>query len=329
MEAFHHIIGHEQVKKYFNQIIANGKVAHSYIFEGPKGVGKKTVAMEIAKMLLCEEKQGDRPCNTCKACHMIDVGTHPDIIRVQKDTKVTKIETIREQVVKKMDTKPYMGPYKIIIIDEADTITPEGQNAMLKTIEEPPAYGIVIIITENMAKLLPTIKSRCIHIRFNPLNQEQIAHYLEKKDLSATKLKVYAQFSGGSIGIANELIEDTNFLRLRETSIEYLERLDKADLIQLYAVVKEMCDSKEMIPEILDFWLLWYRDIAILKSTSSDKLYYLDYQTKLLDMSYKLTYNKISTNIQAIKKAKIEINQNIYATFTIENLLLQLKERKK
>lgn len=329
MEAFHHIIGHQQIKRYFTQAVASGKVAHSYIFEGPRGVGKKIIAMEVAKMLLCESTNGDTPCGNCKACHMIEVSTHPDVIKIDKDTKVTKIETIREQVVKSMDIKPYKGPYKMIIINEADTITIEGQNAMLKTIEEPPLYGIIILITENMAKLLPTIKSRCIHMRFNPLSSKQMTAYLQRKNLTPWQLKLYTQFAQGSIGVANTLIEDLGFLELREKSITYLEKLEKADLIQMYQLVQEICENKEVILQILDFWTLWYRDIAILKSTGSERLYYLDYQSKLLDMSYKLTYNKISTDIEAIKKSKIEINQNIYMTFIIENLLLKLKERKK
>ena len=141
MNAFNKVIGHENIKEYFKRAIQSKKVAHSYIFEGPEGVGKKMIAIEFAKMLLCEDEKGDKPCNQCKACHMIDAHTHPDIIVAERDTKVTKIDTIREKVVKEMGIKPYQGKNKVIIVAEADTVTVEGQNAMLKTIEEPPGYG--------------------------------------------------------------------------------------------------------------------------------------------------------------------------------------------
>lgn len=328
MKAFEKVIGHETIKEYFNRAILSDKVSHSYIFEGPEGIGKKIVATELAKVLLCEAKENNKPCNQCKSCHMIESHTHPDIIFVNKDTKVTKIDTIREKVVKEMGIKPYQGNYKIIIITEADTLNVEGQNAMLKTIEEPPSYGIVILAVKNIAKLLPTIKSRCIHIRFNALTEKQIEAYLLQKGIDGLEKEIYSKFGEGSIGMVNKLLEDKHFIEQRKQSIEYLRKLQSANMMGLYEIVKEICDQKELISQILEFWLLWYRDVAIIKSTRSNNLYYLDYKAELLDTVSKLTYNKINSNIVAIKGAKREIEQNIYATFVIENLLLKLKERK-
>lgn len=327
MEMFKEIKGHQDIKKYFKKAIEADKLSHSYIFEGPRGTGKKTMALALAKMLLCQGEQ--KPCGKCKACTLAEADTHPDIIKVEKDTRTTKIDTIRDHLVKSMDVKPYQGPYKIIIVTEADTVTVEGQNAMLKTIEEPPSYGIVILITENLAKLLPTIKSRCIHLRFNPLSQAEVMDYLDHYDLSASQKEIYAQFAEGSIGTTKKLIEDENFLEDRKKSINYLLDLQKADLMKLYDIQKAICEDKEFIISLLEFWLLWYRDLAILKATGEGNLYYLDYKIHLLDMSSKLTYNTIDKHIRLIKDATIQINQNIYTTFVIENLLLKLKERKK
>lgn len=327
MEIFKEIRGHQDIKKYFKKAIKADKLSHSYIFEGPKGIGKKSMALALAKSLLCQGEQ--KPCGKCKACTLVEADTHPDIIKVEKDTRTTKIDTIRDQLVKSMDVKPYQGPYKIIIVTEADTITVEGQNAMLKTIEEPPSYGIVILITENLAKLLPTIKSRCIHLRFNPLSQAEVMDYLEDYDLDPSQKEIYAQFAEGSIGITKKLIEDENFLEERKKSISYLLDLQKADLMKLYDIQKAICEDKEFTISLLEFWLLWYRDLAILKATGEGNLYYLDYKSHLLDMSSKLTYNTIDRHIKLIKDATIQINQNIYTTFVIENLLLKLKERKK
>lgn len=327
MDAFKHIIGHEDIKRYFNRALESDKISHSYIFEGIEGVGKKTTALALAKRLLCQGE--DKPCGKCKACLLVDAHTHPDITVVEKDTKITKIDTIRDRVVKDMDTKPYQGPYKIVIIAEADTVTIEGQNAMLKTIEEPPSYGIVILITKNISKLLPTIKSRCIHLRFSPLNDTQIVQYLEPYPITTDKKMMYAQFSEGSIGIANKLLGDEVFLETRRQSIEYLRELERADMMGVYSLVKSLTENKDLLGEILEFWLLWYRDLAVLKSTPTNKLYYLDYQSSLLDTTSKLTYNVICRHIDLIRQAKLQIDQNIYPTFVIENLLLKLKERKK
>lgn len=326
MEAFQKIIGHEDIKRYFKTAIASGQLAHSYIFEGIEGVGKKTLAYELCKVLLCESEH--RPCGNCKACKLIEADNHPDIIKIEKDTKVTKIDTIREHVIKEMDIKPF-GKYKIMLITEADTLTIEGQNAMLKTIEEPPAYGIIILMTQNIDHLLQTIRSRCIHLRFNPLTQEAMGQYLQKYALNEQEKTIYTLFSEGSIGIAKKLVEDEDFSALRKKSIDYLQRLQEGNLIQVYDLVKEICDEKEIIPEILKFWSYWYRDLALIKATQTDQLYFKDYETALIDMTSHLTYNRIDRHIQLIQEAIKQINQNIYPTFVIENLLLKLKEKKR
>ena len=328
MEVFSKIIGNEDAKLYFKKAVKDKQLSHSYIFEGPYGVGKKTFALELAKYILCEN-QDEFPCNKCKTCHMIDSQTHPDVIHIEKDTKVTKVENIRENIVREMEIKPYQAEYKIIIVKAADSINVQGQNAMLKTIEEPPSYGIVILICENLASLLPTIKSRCIVVRFNPINKVQMKAYLQGKGIVGIEQDVYEKLSDGSIGVIEDILHDESYMEIREKSVKYLERLDRAQIMEIYDIVKEITDQKDNIEAILKFWLCWYRDIAVVKAAGNQDLYYKDYQQQLLDMAYKLTYNKVSQNIESIKRAMLDIKQNIYSTFVIENLLLQLKERKK
>lgn len=327
MEPFSHIVGNQDAKTYFKKAVQNKHLAHSYIFEGPHGVGKNTFAVELAKFVLCENKEGDRPCNECTSCHLINAGNHPDVIQIEKDTKVTKIDNIRENLVREMDIKPYRSDYKFIIIKSADSINIQGQNAILKTIEEPPAYGIILLVCENIASLLPTIKSRCIMVRFNPITDEEMKNYLSKEGITGVHQEIYTHLAGGSIGAAKEMINNENYMILRRESIEFLERLQKGKVIELYDLVKEITDRKEDLEQILNFWLLWYRDLLIVKLTDNHSLYYEDYKGQLLDMSSKLTYNKLSQNLKFIKTALLDIKQNIYSTFVIENLLLQLKER--
>ena len=329
MREFQDIIGNEDAKDYFIKALTKDHLSHSYIFEGPYGVGKKTFARKLAKAILCENRDGDKACDRCQSCHMVEAGTHPDIITIEKDTKVTKVDNIRENIVREMEIKPYQSNHKIIIVNAADTINIQGQNAMLKTIEEPPKYGIVILVCENLASMLPTIKSRCITVRFNPLSKEKMNAYLQDKGIGEGERQVYAKLSEGSIGVINDILQDENYIELRKQSISYLERLGKANLLQLYDLVKEITDQKENIEQILEFWLYWYRDVAVIKASGSEDLYYLDYQKQLLDMSQNITYNKVSQNIESIKYAILDIKQNIYCTFVIENLLLKLKERKK
>ncbi len=329
MEVFDKIIGNEDAKTYFKKAVKENQLSHGYIFEGAYGVGKNTFAIELAKFILCEQEEGNSPCNECKSCSMINAGTHPDVIYIEKDTKVTKVETIRENIVREMEIKPYQSDYKIIIVKAADSMSIQGQNAILKTIEEPPSYGIIILVCENLASLLPTIKSRCIVVRFNPVQKQQMRDYLEHRGITGVQQEVFEKLSNGSIGVVNDILEDETYLEVRKQSIHYLNRLEKAQIMELYEIVKEITDDKGNIERLLEFWLLWYRDIAVIKATNSGDLYYKDYYEQLLDMSSKLTYNKVSQNIEFIKHAILDIRQNIYSTFVIENLLLKLKERKK
>ena len=153
--------------------------------------------------------------------------------------------------------------------------------------------------------------------------------YLNEKGIVGVQQDIYGKLSDGSIGVVEDILNDETYMEIRKQSITYLERLDKAQVMEVYDIVKEITDQKEDIEKILQFWLCWYRDIAVVKAAGQQDLYYKDYQQQLLDTAYKLTYNKVSQNIESIKGAILDIKQNIYSTFVIENLLLQLKERKK
>lgn len=333
MNQFQDIIGHDNIKRYFNKAITENKIAHSYIFEGPFGVGKKMMAKAVAKVLLCENSKEAAACNTCDSCYKIDKGTHPDLIWIQRDTKVIKIDNIRENFIEQMSIKPYEGNYKIVVIPEAELITIEGQNAMLKVIEEPPSYGMIILVTENSQALLPTIRSRCVQISFYPLLTEQLKEKIKLSGTPQDKVEIYARFAQGSIGMLEKISQDDQFWEQRQLSIDYLNRIEKADVVQLYQIVDELVEKKEDLIDILNFWLLWYRDVAILKAsektTENEILYNIDNTKQLLYTASKLTYNKINHILELIKQSILDIRRNIYPLFVIENLLLKMKERKR
>ena len=325
MNQFENIIGNEDVKEYFRKALRNNTLAHSYIFEGPSGVGKKTLAIEIAKAILCEG-EGDKPCNSCKACTMIDSSTHPDLITIEKENNLIKIDVVREKLVKELSIKPYMSEHKIVIIDDADYININGQNAILKSIEEPPSYATIILICENLAALLHTIKSRCLNIRFNSINEQSMEEFIHKYNLPGSKQKIYTKLAEGSIGSLVNIVEDEEYLELRKNSIDYLERLYKGQILELYNVVQEVAEQKAYIDQILKFWLLWFRDVMIVKTTDSKDLYFIDYINAVTDNANKFSYTKLSKVIEQIKQAIIDVKQNINITFILENLLLTIKK---
>ena len=164
MLGFNDIIGHEEIIRHLKNAIQTEKVSHSYIFTGDPGSGKKLLAGTYAMTLQCEEG-GTEPCGHCDSCKKAIGKNHPDIIMVTHEKpNVITIDEIREQIINDVDIKPYCSPYKIYIVANAELMNPQAQNALLKTIEEPPEYAVIMLLTSNIDALLPTIRSRCVRL---------------------------------------------------------------------------------------------------------------------------------------------------------------------
>jgi len=328
---YNKIIGHIDVIEYFKRTIESKNISHSYLIEGTYGIGKKLLAKTFAKTLFCEEEGVTEPCNKCTSCLMMETGNNPDYFEVIPTKVSIGVDDIREQVVEKMEIKPYRSKYKIFIIPVADRMTIQAQNALLKTIEEPPNYGIVILLTENPGKIISTVHSRCARIRVLPLPTSSIEQYIRSKyDLIEQQVSLYADFSGGSIGQANSMIEDGKFWQLRQESVDYIINLEKANLIDLYDMVEELNKDRENLAQLLDFWMIWYRDMLMIKKFKTDEyIFYKDFKNQLLDRSKELSYNKINNNFYEVIRAKKRLNKNVNTMLIIENLLLGLKERNK
>ncbi|OOB78988.1 MAG: hypothetical protein BEN19_08390 [Epulopiscium sp. Nuni2H_MBin003] len=325
---FENIVGHELIKKYFKKVLDKKNISHSYIFYGQTGVGKHTMARMVAKSLLCEQNPFDTPCEECKSCFMINSNNNPDLIEINKDTQIIKIESIKEKLIKNINIKPYFGKYKIYIISDADTLQADSQNAILKTIEEPPIYAIIILMTTSIDKLLPTIQSRCIPVYFNNLTYEEVTIFSKNLLFDMSYQDIYIKFANGSIGKLKNLIDNPDFLPLRAMSVKYLSDISSAGLPKLYGIIDELVENKDKLNTLLDYWLLWYRDIFLYKRIQTTDLYYSDYLNEIICACNNISYSKISSDINTINNAKVDINKNVYLLLVIENLLLKLKERK-
>ncbi|WP_010167010.1 ATP-binding protein [Candidatus Epulonipiscium viviparus] len=320
------IIGHQKIKDYFKKVIKINKISHSYIFEGNKGVGKKSLAAEIAKILLCEDAIDEIACGKCSACKMMDAKVHPDFIQIEKDTKITKIETIKEKLLKEVSIKPYKGKYKIFVIAEAETLRSVGQNAILKTIEEPPTYALIFLVTTNIEMLLPTIRSRCIHISFSGLSETELKDYCKKYSIN-NKL-IHLKFAEGSIGKLKDNIYDEKFLDLRAEAMDYILSICSCNVLSLYKVVSVLRENKEFVLKILEFWKLFFRDMLLYKRIQATDLYFSDYINDIKRLAAIMQYSEISENIKNIDVASNDIQNNINAVLVIENLLLSFKKEK-
>ena len=209
MRNFENIIGHEQNIEHLENAIENGQVSHAYIFNGEDGIGKMTTAKAFVKALLCESKNS---CGICQSCIQIDSGNHPDVIYVTHEKAGITVDDIRDQVNQSVFVKPYSSDHKVYIIDEADKMNAAAQNALLKTIEEPPAYAVIILLSNNKESFLETIVSRCVVLNFGPLKESQVREYLNSHyDNMNGREDLAVSYSMGNIGKAKKVIESDDF----------------------------------------------------------------------------------------------------------------------
>ncbi|BBF44634.1 DNA polymerase III delta prime subunit [Lachnospiraceae bacterium KM106-2] len=327
MLDFKEIIGHESIIDHLQNAIRQDKVSHAYIFNGESGMGKHLVAKVFAKVLQCEAK-GINPCNVCKSCMQVDSENQPDIIEVTHEKVSIGVDDIRIQVNNSIQVKPYYSPYKIYIIDDADKMTEQAQNALLKTIEEPPAYAIIILLTDNINRLLPTILSRCVQLSFKPVEAKTIKKYLmEQQQVPEYLAEISASFSRGNIGRAIRYATSEDFIKSRDTVLHVLEYIDDMELYEVVEAIKDFAEHKLEIDDYLDLMLLWYRDVLLFKVTNNPNLLlYKDEYQYISKQASNRDYENIEEIITAIDKAKVRMKANVNFDIAMELMLLTIKE---
>lgn len=325
---FSHIIGHQNIIDHLKTSIAQDRINHAYIFDGVKGIGKQTLAKAFAKTLNCEQG-GTDACGHCISCKTFDENNNPDIIYVTHDKKDITVSDIRNQIVKNITLKPYRNKYKIFIIPDADKMNILAQNAFLKTLEEPPEYGIFLLLCENYNKFLVTILSRCIMFKLHPLAYNIVADYLIKNmGITPDLAQLYSIYSQGSIGKASDLINSEEFRDTRDMAIETAVKLEDADMIVLYSLVDVLKEQRGLIDQILEIMYLVYRDALILKQTgSTDKVIQKDKipQTELI--AKKATIYQLINRCDAINDTRFKLSHNGSAQLLLETLFFKIKEK--
>lgn len=263
MNMFETILGNQKVKQMLQNSIEKNIVSHSYMFIGVEGVGKKMIAKEFAKKILCLNQTIDNQCN-CKSCIEFDTNNNPDFLIVEPEGNSIKIEQIRN-LQKLIQEKPIISNRKVYIIDNADLMTKEAQNCLLKTLEEPPEYAVIILIGSNENLFLPTIKSRCMILHFGKISNEEMKRYL-KDNLGIDQInEEMLDMFQGSIGKAINLKDKQEEY---ESIYGFINNLGKMDVIELYKYAKSLYKFKEEIFEVLD-----YINILLLKKAKQQYIY--------------------------------------------------------
>ena len=328
MGSFKDVVGHKDILKYISSAVENNRVSHAYILNGERGSGKKMLANLFAMTLLCETGDNE-PCGKCHSCKQAESGNHPDIIRVthEKPNSIS-VDDIRTQVNNTVDIKPYQGPYKVYIIPQADMMTPQAQNAILKTIEEPPSYAVFLLLTENAETLLPTINSRCVMLKLRNIKDTLIKKYLmENLEIPDYKADMCTAFAQGNMGRAIMLANSDHFNEIREEAVQLLKHINEMELNEIVAAVKNISVYKLEITDYLDIIMIWYRDVFLYKATKEiDKVVFKDQLQSIKEQARKSSYEGIELILESLEKAKARLKANVNFDLVMELLFLTIKE---
>lgn len=328
MAGFQDIIGHEQIIEHLQKAISHGKVSHAYIFNGPEHSGKMMLAEAFAMTLQCEEK-GEVPCGSCHSCRQAIGKNQPDIIYLQHEKPNTiSVDDIRRQLNNDIVIKPYSSPYKIYIVDEAEKMNQQAQNALLKTIEEPPAYAVILLLTTNADAFLPTILSRCITLNLKVVPDARIKEYLMTQcQIPDYKADICTAFAQGNVGKAIQLARNEDFNELKDSALQLIKRIKDIELYEMMEAIKQISEYKLQINDYFDFLMIWYRDVLLYKATADvNSLIFKDEVYDIKNQASKSSYSGIETIIEALDKAKLRLNANVNFDLVMELLLLTMKE---
>lgn len=326
--GFAAVVGHNDIIEHLQNATKSGKISHAYLFTGEPGSGKKLMATLFATLLQCEKGRAN-PCMKCASCKKALSQNHPDIIMVTHEKQnVITVSEIREQLVNTVDIKPYESRYKIYIVNEAEKMNPQAQNALLKTIEEPPAYAIIMLLASNPDALLSTILSRCVRLNLKTVSDKDVREYLiNEMHLPDYEAEVAAAFAQGNIGRAQEAASGDAFANLAHRTVQIIKDIDKLQIYEIVEVVKELSEEKNNIDDFLDILLLWFRDVLLYKATrETDNLVFRRELSEIRREASVCSYEGLQEIIDSIEKAKTRLHANVNFDLTLELLFLTIAE---
>ena len=319
--TFDQILGHERQKEILHRALANGRVAHAYLFSGPDGIGKQLMALALARTIVCLEQRG---CGQCLACRKIDHQNHPDLHILEPDGNSIKIEQIRS-FQRELNFKPLEAPRKICIIEQADAMTVGAANALLKTLEEPRGDTLLILLSAQPNRLLETIRSRCQPLPFTRHPNSRIQAELEKQlGIESAESHVLAALSEGSFkkafGKDREL-----YLEQRRELLKTLTGFSSGSILQILDFAEQMAADKTILPDILEIFQAFYRDVLMtLQGRGDEELVNLDLKEKIHKVSSRESVATTLAKLDALIEVRRQLDRNVNRQLAMEVLLLKL-----
>src|SRR5829696_7805453 len=284
------LIGHEWAVDMLKKHILNGTTRHAYLFAGPPGLGRRTLAFRLAQALNCQTPvEAGIPCGQCRDCKQIEAMQHADLTVIQADSEggTMKVDQIREAR-RTLTLKPYQANYRVALFLRFQEANDNAANALLKILEEAPSYAVLILTADNPEQLLPTIVSRCEVLRLRPLNIEEVQKALESRGLEMGKAKLIAHISGGRFGYALRLLANESLLERREERLNDLQTLMAASRVEKFAYAEKLSKDKESMRQAILIWLSYWRDVMLRSAQARTPLVNVDRNVEIEDLAGRL-----------------------------------------
>ena len=318
------VVGHTWAVQFLQRALEHGSLSHAYLIIGPPQVGKRTLATEFARAINC---QGDsRPCGQCRSCQLTVSGHHPDIQTIRgAGTKgaiqVDQIRSIRREA----SLSSVEGRHRVYIICNMEMATEGAANALLKTLEEPPRHVIFLLTAEAEELLAPTIVSRCQMLFLHPQSREAIERALiEGENVSVEQANLLARLSGGRMGKALALLQSEHQLTRRASALDQLQELLLANWAKRFTLAEKAARRPDQIPETLEIWLGWWRDLLLIQEGQKDRIANLDREEELIQMHHSLEVNEVRAALISVQACADHLQRNVGARLALEHLMLHL-----
>jgi len=318
------LLGHEWAVDMLRQNIIHDNLRHAYLITGPPGVGRRTLALRFAQALNCPQPpEAGEACRTCRTCKQIEAMQYADltVVQAEKEGGVMKVEQVR-QVQHSTVLKPYQGNYRVVLFLRFQEANPNAANALLKTLEEAPAHVVLILTADTPEQLLPTIVSRCELLRLRPLPPEQVAAYLQDRDVDVDIARLVAHISGGRPGVALHASQDDDALALRASRLDDIPTLLAATRQERFAYAEPLAKDKVLLRDTLLTWLAYWRDVFLCAGGAAAPLENIDRSAQIASLTARLDMEAARKIVAALVQAIDRLEKNVNARLLTEVLLL-------